>query len=31
LRTTIDWYRDHESWWRPLKDAAEDRYERQGQ
>jgi dTDP-glucose 4,6-dehydratase len=31
LRTTIDWYRDHESWWRPLKDAAEARYERQGQ
>jgi len=31
LRATIDWYRDHESWWRPLKDAAEARYERQGQ
>src|ERR1700722_13872262 len=31
LRTTIEWYRDHESWWRPLKDAAEARYERQGQ
>src|SRR6202043_2178836 len=31
LRTTIDWYRDHESWWRPIKDAAEDRYQRQGQ
>ena len=31
LRTTIDWYRGHESWWRPLKDAAEARYERQGQ
>src|ERR1700744_6112994 len=31
LLATIDWYRDHESWWRPLKDAAEARYERQGQ
>ncbi|OBK32451.1 dTDP-glucose 4,6-dehydratase [Mycobacterium sp. 1245111.1] len=31
LRATIDWYRDNESWWRPLKDAAEARYERQGQ
>src|SRR5246127_5263600 len=31
LRTTIEWYRDHESWWRPLKDAAEARYEQQGQ
>jgi dTDP-glucose 4,6-dehydratase len=31
LRATIGWYRDHESWWRPLKDAAEARYERQGQ
>ncbi len=31
LRTTIEWYRGHESWWRPLKDAAEARYERQGQ
>jgi dTDP-glucose 4,6-dehydratase len=31
LRATIDWYRDHESWWRPLKEAAEARYERQGQ
>jgi dTDP-glucose 4,6-dehydratase len=31
LRTTIDWYRDNESWWRPMKDAAEARYERQAQ
>src|ERR1700742_636948 len=31
LSVTIEWYRDHESWWRPLKDAAEARYERQGQ
>ncbi|MGV0626175.1 dTDP-glucose 4,6-dehydratase [Mycolicibacter minnesotensis] len=26
LRATIDWYRTHESWWAPLKDAAEARY-----
>ncbi|AFM15801.1 dTDP-glucose 4,6-dehydratase [Mycolicibacterium chubuense NBB4] len=26
LRDTIDWYRDNESWWRPLKDAVEARY-----
>jgi dTDP-glucose 4,6-dehydratase len=31
LRATIDWYRDHESWWRPLKDAVEARYEQRGQ
>lgn len=31
LRTTIDWYRDNEAWWRPLKDAAEARYEQRGQ
>ncbi len=31
LRLTIDWYRDHESWWRPLKDAVEARYEQRGQ
>jgi dTDP-glucose 4,6-dehydratase len=31
LRATIDWYRENESWWRPIKDAAEARYERQGQ
>ena len=30
LRTTIDWYRDNESWWRPLKDAVEARYEQWG-
>ncbi len=27
LRETIDWYRDNESWWRPLKDAVEATYE----
>lgn len=26
LRTTIEWYRANESWWAPLKDAAEARY-----
>jgi dTDP-glucose 4,6-dehydratase len=26
LRTTIDWYRDNESWWRPLKDGVEAKY-----
>jgi dTDP-glucose 4,6-dehydratase len=26
LRATIDWYRDHESWWGPLKDAVEAKY-----
>jgi dTDP-glucose 4,6-dehydratase len=30
LRATIDWYRDNESWWRPLKDAVEARYEEWG-
>ncbi|WNG88726.1 dTDP-glucose 4,6-dehydratase [Mycobacterium sp. ITM-2016-00317] len=27
LRDTIAWYRDNESWWRPLKDAVESAYE----
>ncbi|OMC43537.1 dTDP-glucose 4,6-dehydratase [Mycobacterium sp. IS-2888] len=31
LRSTIDWYRNNESWWRPLKDDAEARYEARGQ
>src|ERR1700742_898496 len=31
LRATIDWYRANEWWWRPLKDAAEARYEERGQ
>ncbi|OBA81005.1 dTDP-glucose 4,6-dehydratase [Mycobacterium sp. 1164966.3] len=31
LRATIEWYRANESWWRPLKDAAESRYEERGQ
>ena len=28
---TIEWYRDNESWWRPLKDAVEDTYAKRGQ
>jgi dTDP-glucose 4,6-dehydratase len=31
LLATIDWYRDNESWWRPLKDAVEAGYEERGQ
>ncbi|MBV8863409.1 MAG: dTDP-glucose 4,6-dehydratase [Mycobacterium sp.] len=31
LRATIDWYRENESWWGPLKAAAEARYEEWGQ
>jgi dTDP-glucose 4,6-dehydratase len=31
LRATIDWYRGNESWWAPLKEAAEARYEQRGQ
>jgi len=31
LRATIAWYRDNESWWRPLKDAVEAEYEERGQ
>lgn len=31
LLDTVDWYRDNEAWWRPLKDAAEAQYEERGQ
>ncbi|WP_343603142.1 dTDP-glucose 4,6-dehydratase [Mycobacterium sp.] len=31
LRATIEWYRANESWWGPLKDAVEARYEERGQ
>jgi dTDP-glucose 4,6-dehydratase len=31
LRATIDWYRDNESWWGPLKDAVETSYAGRGQ
>lgn len=31
LRDTIDWYREHEEWWAPAKDATEAFYARRGQ
>jgi dTDP-glucose 4,6-dehydratase len=31
LRATIEWYRDNESWWGPLKDGVEAGYEGHGQ
>ncbi|MGE9809433.1 MULTISPECIES: dTDP-glucose 4,6-dehydratase [unclassified Janibacter] len=31
LAETIDWYREHEAWWRPHKDATEARYAEAGQ
>jgi len=31
LAATIAWYRDNESWWRPLKDRVEATYEERGQ
>jgi dTDP-glucose 4,6-dehydratase len=31
LEATIDWYRDNEWWWRPLKDVTEARYTERGQ
>ena len=31
LHATIEWYRDNESWWRPLKDAVEAGYAERGQ
>jgi dTDP-glucose 4,6-dehydratase len=31
LRATIEWYRDNESWWRPLKGSVEAQYEQRGQ
>ena len=31
LAATIDWYRNHEAWWAPIKDATEARYRAQGQ
>lgn len=30
LEATVQWYQEHESWWRPLKAAAEQRYARSG-
>ena len=31
LQATIDWYRDNEAWWRPLKAAVEAKYAAKGQ
>ena len=31
LQATIDWYRDNEPWWRPLKDTVESTYEERRQ
>ena len=31
LAQTIEWYRTHESWWRPAKEATERKYSEQGQ
>ncbi len=31
LAATIDWYRTHEDWWRPMKAATEAKYARTGQ
>ena len=31
LRATVQWYRDNESWWGPLKDVVEAEYEERGQ
>lgn len=31
LDQTIAWYRDHENWWRPAKNATERKYAKQGQ
>ena len=31
LASTIDWYREHQDWWRPQKAVTEARYQEQGQ
>ncbi len=31
LEATIEWYREHEDWWRPAKEATEAKYAAQGQ
>lgn len=31
LAATIDWYRNNEDWWRPIKDAVESQYAARGQ
>ncbi len=30
LAAVIDWYRTHDAWWRPAKDATEAKYDREG-
>lgn len=30
LQSTIDWYKEHEAWWKPQKQAAEDKYKELG-
>jgi dTDP-glucose 4,6-dehydratase len=31
LKKTVDWYKDNEAWWRPLKEEAEATYKKTGQ
>jgi dTDP-glucose 4,6-dehydratase len=31
LSATVDWYRENESWWGPLKEQVEAKYAAQGQ
>ncbi|RCK69124.1 dTDP-glucose 4,6-dehydratase [Desertihabitans brevis] len=31
LAATVEWYRQHEDWWRPVKEATEARYAKSGQ
>ena len=31
LRETVDWYRDNDAWWGPLKDAVEAECQERGQ
>jgi dTDP-glucose 4,6-dehydratase len=31
LKATINWYRENESWWKPLKEATEAKYKEKGQ
>ena len=31
LKDTIDWYANNESWWKPQKQATEDKYQKAGQ
>ena len=31
MKQTIDWYRQNQTWWQPLKDAIEAKYAEKGQ